>query len=99
MKGSDRLYGVTMNKRNRRIKNSFSRYKFIGSDVEQKLGGKMLEILKSNEIIWLVYVIIITRNNYISFQGKKGLMMLVPISIIIANVQVNKLVTLFGTLK
>lgn len=59
----------------------------------------MLEILKSNEIIWLVYVIV----NYIliiityKFWGKKGLMMLVPISIIIANVQVNKLVTLFGT--
>lgn len=59
----------------------------------------MLEILKNNEIIWFLYVLV----NYIliiityKFWGKKGLMMLVPVSIIIANVQVNKLVTLFGT--
>lgn len=58
----------------------------------------MSSILGKNEFIWLIYVLV----NYIFILfaykkwGKLGLMMFVPLSVIIANIQVNKLIILFG---
>lgn len=58
----------------------------------------MLKIFTSNEALWLLYLLV----NYIfitvvyRFLGKNGLLAFIPISIILANIQVNKLVVLFG---
>lgn len=57
-----------------------------------------MDIFGNNELIWLGYILI----NYIFMLfaykkwGKLGIMMFIPLSIVIANIQVNKLVVLFG---
>ncbi|WP_066900806.1 queuosine precursor transporter [Streptobacillus notomytis] len=58
----------------------------------------MFDFLKSNEVIWLLYVLINYSVILFAYRkwGKVGLMIFAPISIILANVQVNKLVYLFG---
>ncbi|VWL85219.1 queuosine precursor transporter [Oceanivirga miroungae] len=58
----------------------------------------MKDIFFRNEFIWLAYVLV----NYIFILlaykrwGKLGLMIFVPLSVVIANIQVNKLIVLFG---
>lgn len=58
----------------------------------------MFEIFTKNEAIWLLYILINYCFILLAFRlwGKNGLIAFVPISIIIANIQVNKLVVLFG---
>lgn len=58
----------------------------------------VIDFFKTNEFIWLVYMLV----NYLFIifayrkWGKLGLMMFIPLSIIIANIQVSKLIVLFG---
>lgn len=58
----------------------------------------MLGFLGKNEVIWLLYVLINYSVILFAYRrwGKVGLMIFAPISIILANIQVNKLVYLFG---
>ena len=55
-------------------------------------------ILGRNELIWLVYIIINYTCILFAYRkwGKLGLFTFLPISIILANIQVSKLVVLFG---
>ncbi len=57
-----------------------------------------MDIFGKNELIWLAYIFI--NYSFILFAykkwGKLGVMMFVPLSIVLANIQVNKLVVLFG---
>lgn len=52
----------------------------------------------SNEIIWLIYVIVNYALILIAYKlwGKIGLFIFIPISIILANIQVLKLINIFG---
>lgn len=58
----------------------------------------MLEIFTKNEAIWFLYILINYSFVLLAYRlwGKIGAMIFVPISIIIANIQVTKLVVLFG---
>lgn len=58
----------------------------------------MLNIFTYNEAIWFLYILINYSAVLFAYRlwGKIGAMVFVPISIIIANIQVTKLVVLFG---
>lgn len=58
----------------------------------------MNNIFGRNEFIWLVYILINYSAILMAYRkwGKTGLFVFVPISIILANIQVTKLVVLFG---
>ncbi len=57
-----------------------------------------MDIFGKNELIWLAYIFV--NYTFIIFAykkwGKLGILMFIPLSIVIANIQVNKLVVLFG---
>ncbi len=57
-----------------------------------------MDIFTNNELIWIIYIFI----NYLFILfaykkwGKLGILVFIPLCIVIANIQVNKLVVLFG---
>ncbi len=57
-----------------------------------------MDIFGQNELVWFIYIFI--NYSFILFAykkwGKLGVMMFIPLSIVLANIQVNKLVVLFG---
>lgn len=57
-----------------------------------------MEFFGKNEILWLLYIIVNYSFVLLAYKkwGKLGLMMFVPLSIVVANIQVNKLMVLFG---
>ncbi|WP_067143318.1 queuosine precursor transporter [Oceanivirga salmonicida] len=58
----------------------------------------MIEIFGRNEFIWLIYILVNYCFMLFAYRkwGKLGIMMFIPLSIVIANIQVNKLIVLFG---
>jgi len=81
----------------------FKVYKFKKRNKTKKIGGNKLEFIKNfqfgtNELLWLGYLLF----NYTAvllayrFWGKVGLLIFVPLSVVLANIQVLKMMTLFG---
>ena len=58
----------------------------------------MINIFTINEFLWLLYILINYTFVLFSYKkwGKLGLLIFIPLSIVIANIQVNKLMLLFG---
>ena len=58
----------------------------------------MSNIFTINELLWLFYIII--NYTFVLFAykkwGKLGLLIFIPLAIVMANIQVNKLMVLFG---
>ena len=81
----------------------FKVYKFKKRNKIKKIGGNKLEFIKNfqfgtNELLWLGYLLF----NYTAvllayrFWGKVGLLIFLPLSVVLANIQVLKMMTLFG---
>ncbi|WP_068267803.1 queuosine precursor transporter [Caviibacter abscessus] len=58
----------------------------------------MKNIFTLNELLWLIYIIVNYTFILIAYKkwGKVGILIFIPLSIVVANIQVNKLMTIFG---